>query len=281
MISIFNYTSYREFLHDYYKERKRLNSSFSYQSFADKAGFKTKTFIYKVIKGKKALAKQSTIKISEAIGLKKKETDYFRAMVNFSNEKDINDKEYYFHQLQKLSKRLEVSEIRKNQYNYFQQWYIAAIRELVTMLDWENDYKRLAKAVNPPITPKKAKDAVKLLIDLKMIKKLPTGKYIQADKSITTGELVKSLAVQKFQKQCMKLASEAIDRHKKETRDISTLTVGISERGFNKITHEIGSLRRKLVEIVQNDEPADRVYHINFQLFPVSELPKKGKILKM
>ena len=281
MISIFNYTSYREFLHDYYKERKRLNPSFSYQSFADKAGFKTKTFIYKVIKGKKALAKQSTIKISEAIGLKKKETDYFRAMVNFSNEKDINDKEYYFHQLQKLSKRLEVSEIRKNQYNYFQQWYIAAIRELVTMLDWENDYKRLAKAVNPPITPKKAKDAVKLLIDLKMIKKLPTGKYIQADKSITTGELVKSLAVQKFQKQCMKLASEAIDRHKKETRDISTLTVGISERGFNKITHEIGSLRRKLVEIVQNDEPADRVYHINFQLFPVSELPKKGKILKM
>ena len=281
MISIFNYTSYREFLHDYYKEQKRLNPSFSYQSFADKAGFKTKTFIYKVIKGKKALAKQSTIKISEAIGLKKKETDYFRAMVNFSNEKDINDKEYYFHQLQKLSKRLEVSEIRKNQYNYFQQWYIAAIRELVTMLDWENDYKRLAKAVNPPITPKKAKDAVKLLIDLKMIKKLPTGKYIQADKSITTGELVKSLAVQKFQKQCMKLASEAIDRHKKETRDISTLTVGISERGFNKITHEIGSLRRKLVEIVQNDEPADRVYHINFQLFPVSELPKKGKILKM
>lgn len=281
MISIYNFTSYREFLHDYYKERKRLNPSFSYQSFADKAGFKTKTFIYKVIKGKKALAKQSTIKISEAIGLKKKETDYFRAMVNFSNEKDINDKEYYFHQLQKLSKRLEVSEIRKNQYNYFQQWYIAAIRELVTMLDWENDYKRLAKAVNPPITPKKAKDAVKLLIDLKMIKKLPTGKYIQADKSITTGELVKSLAVQKFQKQCMKLASEAIDRHKKETRDISTLTVGISERGFNKITHEIGSLRRKLVEIVQNDEPADRVYHINFQLFPVSELPKKGKILKM
>lgn len=281
MISIFNYTSYREFLHDYYKEQKRLNSSFSYQSFADKAGFKTKTFIYKVIKGKKALAKQSTMKISEAIGLKKKETDYFRAMVNFSNEKDINDKEYYFHQLQKLSKRLEVGEIRKNQYNYFQQWYIAVIRELVTILDWKNDYKSLAKAVNPPITPKKAKDAVKLLIDLKMIKKLPTGKYIQADKSITTGELVKSLAVQKFQKQCMKLASEAIDRHKKETRDISTLTVGISERGFNKITHEIGSLRRKLVEIVQNDEPADRIYHINYQFFPVSELPKKGKILKM
>lgn len=281
MISIYNFTSYREFLHDYYKEQKRLNSSFSYQAFADKAGFKTKTFIYKVIKGKKALAKQGTIKIAGAMGLKKRETDYFRAMVNFNNEKNIDDKEYYFHQLQKLSKRLEVGIIRKNQYNYFQQWYIAVIRELVTILDWKNDYKSLAKAVNPPITPKQAKDAVKLLIDLKMIKKLPTGKYIQKNKSITTGDLVKSLAVQKFQKQCMELASTAIDRHKKEVRDISTLTVGISDKGFHKITQEIKDFRRKLVEIVQRDEPVNRVYHINFQLFPVSELPKNGKILKM
>ena len=31
------------------------------------------------------------------------------------------------------------------------------------------------------------------------------------------------------------------------------------------------------VDIVHGDEPADRVYQMNFQIFPVSVLPKKGK----
>ena len=280
-ISIYNFTSYREFLHDYYKEQKKTNSSFSYQSFANKAGFKTKTYIYKVIKGKKALAKSSTLKIAQAIGLKKRETDYFEAMVNFNNAKSIDEREHYFHSLQSLSKNYKASVIRRNQFSYFNQWYNAVIRELVIILDWKEDYNTLAKAVNPPITPGQAKKAVKLLRDLGMIKRLPTGRYIQADKTITTGEMIKSLAVHKFQMQYMDLAEQSLERHKKEVREMSTLTVGITEEGFHKIQEELKYFRRKLVEIVRNDEPADRVYHINFQLFPVSELPKKDKRLKI
>jgi len=279
-ISIYNFTSYREFLHDYYKEQKRRNPSFSYQIFANKAGFKAKTFIYKVIKGKKALAKSSTLKIAQAMGLKKRETDYFEAMVNFNNAKSISEKEHYFYNLQSLSKRYEASVIRKNQFSYFNHWYNVVIRELVTILDWNEDYKILAKAVDPPITPGQAKNAVKLLLELGMIKKLPSGKYVQADKAITTGELLKSLAVYKFQKQFMSLAIESMEKHNKELRDISTLTVGITEEGYHKLSDELKNFRRKLIEIVANDEPADRVYHVSFQFFPVSELPKKNTLLK-
>lgn len=280
-LSIYSFTSYREFLHDYYKEQKRKNPSFSYQIFANKAGFKTKTFIYKVIKGKKALAKSSILKIAKAIGLKKRETDYFEAMVNFNNAKGIDEKEHYFHSLQSLSKRYEASTIRRNQFSYFNQWYNVVIRELVTILDWKEDYKILAKAVNPPITPRQAKKAVTLLLDLGMIRKLPTGKYVQADKAITTGELIKSLAAHKFQMQCMDLASESLKHHDKEIRDISTLTVGITEEGFQRLAEELKNFRRRLIDIVAGDEPADRVYHINFHIFPVSEIPKKGKVQRM
>lgn len=279
--SIYNYTSYREFLHDYYVNQKRLHPHFSYQYFANKAGFKTKTFIYKVIKGKKDLAKRSILKIAKAMGLKKRETDYFEAMVDFNNAAGIDEKEHYFHRLLLLCKNHSAKIIRKNQFDYFKQWYIAVIRELITILDWNDDYKILAKAVNPPITPRQARDSVKLLIELGIIKRLASGEYIQTHKSITTGDLlVKSLAVQKFQKQYMQLASETMERHKKDIRDISTLTVGISEGCFNIIRQEIKTFRENLVEIVSNDEPADRVYHINFQFFPVSELPKKEKIMK-
>ncbi len=53
MPNIFNYMDYREFLEDFYDEQKSANKAFSYQYFANKAGFKSKSFIKLVIDGKK------------------------------------------------------------------------------------------------------------------------------------------------------------------------------------------------------------------------------------
>lgn len=274
MINIYSYTCYRNFLSDYYKEQKLVNSSFSYQYFANKAGFKTKTFIPKVINGEKALAKRSTILIAKAMELKKKETDYFEAMVNFNNAININEKEYYFHKLQSLSKQHKSNLFRENQFTYFAQWYYPAIRELVTIINWDNDYKVLANAVYPKITPRQAEKAVKLLVDLGMIKKMPSGRYINLKKVITNGDQVTSLAIQKFQKQTMELGLDTLEKVKKSQRDISTLTISVSEKGFANIKSELKQFREKLINIVNNDESTDRVYQINFQLFPLSKIPK-------
>lgn len=274
MISVFDYTSYREFLWDYYREQKQVNPNFSYQYFADKAGFKTKTFIPKVLNGEKALAKRSTINIAKAVRFKKRETDYFETLVSFNNAKSTDEKEFYFQRLQALSKSHKSSTIRESQFSYFAHWYNLVIRELVTILDWDDDYSILAKAVYPPITPRKAEIAVKLLIELGMIKKMPSGRYIQVDKAITTGDQVTSLAVSKYQKQTMELAIESLNNIKKVARDVSTMTVGISPKGFEKIKEEIKLCRGRIREIVLKDKACDRVYQINFQVFPLSKLPK-------
>lgn len=276
MVSVFDYLSYREFLSDFYAEQKRSKSFFSYQYFADKAGFKSKSFIYKVIKGEKALSKRSSLMIMKAVGLKKKEADYFENLVSFNNAATHEEKEFYFHRLQSLSRNHIASKIRKNQYAYFSQWYNVVIRELVTFLDWKEDYKILAKTVNPPITVKQAENAVKLLLNLGMIQRTPEGKYVQLNKALTAGEEIIVLAVRQFQKQHMTLASDALDRLPRQQRDISTLTMGISKEGFEKIRQEIKAFRETLVSIVSNDEPADRVYQCNFQFFPLTEVQENG-----
>jgi uncharacterized protein (TIGR02147 family) len=81
--------------------------------------------------------------------------------------------------------------------------------------------------------------------------------------------------VQLFQKKCLELASRSIEKHTRDIRDISTLTVGISSSGFDQIRQEIAAFRRRLVEIVKADNPSDRVYQINFQMFPVSKVQKE------
>jgi uncharacterized protein (TIGR02147 family) len=111
---------------------------------------------------------------------------------------------------------------------------------------------------------------------LGLIKRTPSGRFVQTDKSLTTGDKLQSIAVAAFQKENLRLAAECMDRHKRQQRDISTLTVGISEAGFQRISEEIASFRKHLAALVEKDEPADRVYQINFQAFPLSTLPKKG-----
>ena len=57
MTDIYQYTDYRKYLNDYYEEMKKVNKNFSYRYWSSKAGFSTKTFLYRILKGEKALSK--------------------------------------------------------------------------------------------------------------------------------------------------------------------------------------------------------------------------------
>ncbi|MBN1308495.1 MAG: TIGR02147 family protein [Chitinispirillaceae bacterium] len=276
MPQIYAYTNSRQFLKDYYEERKRARPSFSYRYFANKAGFKSKSFIYKVITGQKALSKDAVFALAQAMELKKQETEYFEAIVNFTQAKSAREREFYFNHIQSFSKNRLTTQLRRDQFDYFSKWYLPAVREMVTYLDFKDDFKVLARSLNPPITTVQARNAVKLLLKLKLIERLPSGRYRQTDKAVTTGSEMKSLAVTMFQKENLQLAAESLERHDSRDRDLSTLTVGVTEEGVGHIAEEIAQFRKRLVALVEKEEPVDRVYQINFQLFPLSTLPGRG-----
>lgn len=276
MISIYDYTSYKEFLRDYYYEKKTKIPHFSYQFLADNCGFKSKTYIYKVIKGEKALTLKSALKIGTFMKLKKREMDYFEAIVMFTNSGSVDEKDFYFKKLQNFCKSCESSLLRQFQFEYFNHWYNIVIREVAPMIDWQDDFALLAKAITPHITVKEAKKSVELLLKIGLLVKDESGKYHQTNRAITTGADVTSHVVNRFQRENLVLAAEAIDRFSRDKRDISTLTVSISETGAERIKKEIALFRKRLVEIVAEDNPVDRVYQINFQAFPLA-LPQKEK----
>ena len=270
MRDVLTYTSYRELIKDYYDAKKSENPSFSYQVFAQRSGFKAKTYLLDIISGKRPLSKKSLLNVATAMGLKKRETDYFETLVNFNNSKSSKEKEYYFERLKSLAGRTGAQKITSNQYDYFSQWYHVAIRELVTMKGFKGNYKTLAKKLNPRITPKQAKDSVQLLLRLGMIQKMASGTFKQKDPQISTGDELYSLAVLKHQQETLKLANEALERIPVENRDISTVTAGISYKCFGVVKQEIQLFRKRLLSIIEEDQGVDVVYQINFQLFPLT-----------
>jgi uncharacterized protein (TIGR02147 family) len=269
MKSIYLYTDYKKFLADYISDRKKLNKNFSYAYFAKETGFKSRSFIHKVIRGEKALSIKRVGRVGKAMGLGKKEQTYLRYLVQFDTEKTPDKKLYYYNLAQSVHKSNSTVLLRHDQFEYFRRWYLVALREAVTYFDFGDDFKRLGNMMRPPISAKTVKKGIELLMRLKLIARKDGG-YVQTDHVITTGNEVTSLAVTNFQKETIALAAGALGLSAKE-REISTLTFGTNRQGFRQIQSEVIAFRKKLIEIICTHQPIDRVYQLNFQLFPLSQ----------
>jgi uncharacterized protein (TIGR02147 family) len=270
MPNIFAYFNYRDFLRDYYIEQKSRNPAISYRYLALKAGFKTKSFIPHVIDGKKNLSKDSIYKLAMALKLEKKAFSYFEDLVAFNQATTLDQRNYFYSKLSEYGRRNIARVVQKKQYDFYTKWYHNTIRELVAIADFKDDYKKLARMVKPSITPKQARQSVALLLQLGLIEK-KQGRYVQSNRAITTGDEVYSLAVQNFHVQNLVMAADAVSICPVEERDVSSLVVGLSSKGFKTVKEEIRQFRKRLVDIVDLDVAAERVYTINFQLLPSSE----------
>jgi uncharacterized protein (TIGR02147 family) len=275
---IYAYGDYRKFIRDFYRSRKAAGKKFSLQRFAELAGFKTKTFLHKVMNGEKALSSKSILNVAKAMELKQRETEYFEALVHFNEGTTVEEREYYFRRLQSFKYYSGQVRIRANQFAFFSKWYHVVVRELIEILGFDGDFRRLARSVVPHIRPDQAKRSVDLLLRLGLIEKTGGGRYRQRAADITTGDEVLSVAVQRFQKDTMGLAADAIDRFGLDEREIATLTMGLSARGFETVKKELQTHRKHLVELARNDASAERVYQLNVQLFPVSQHRHTGGI---
>jgi uncharacterized protein (TIGR02147 family) len=270
MPNIFDYTDYRKFLQDYYDEAHKTNPRFSHRYFAMKAGFTSTGLFSNILSGRRNLTGCLILKFSKALKLKKKEGAYFENLVFFNQAKSFEEKNKFYERMLDLSP-LRIQVVNRDRYEFYSQWWYSAVRELLYFFPFKDDYQALAKKLNPPVRPDQAKKAVKTLEKLGLIKRNKKGFYEQTASLITTDkEHEKSMHVANFQKATMQLAIDALDRHAKDVRDISTLTLTLSKESFDKAKTEIEALQNRLLKMAEDEKTVDRVYQVNFQVFPLS-----------
>ena len=270
---IFEYLDYREFLKDYYNAKKEANPAFSLRVFSDKIGFKAKDFISRVMNGDKNLSSQSIPKVASGLRLGKHETEFFIALVKFNQAETTEERNGAFGEMQAVLKVVRFAEkqhlLGHAQYMVYSHWRHLTIRSLIGMYGFDGDYEALARRVHPRITAEEAKASVKLLEDCMLIKKGKNGKYTLTENAITTGDRTSKLALRGFHQDCLKLAADSIDRDPPGTRHISGLTLGISQEGYERIVERINAFRKEIALIAEEDENSDKVFQLQFALFPV------------
>lgn len=273
MKPVFDYTNYRLYLKDYYEERK-AESGFTYRDFSELTGMNSTSWLLHLIKGTKNLSPDTAIRIAKALKLGKAEAEYFELMVPFTQAKTNAAKDQIYQRMLGLKRKLKIVKLGEEQYDYYTKWYHPVIRSLVTKVDFgdgpgQPDFAKLARCLVPPITAAEAKKSVRLLEKLNLIMRGPDGKYVHKNPVVSTGDEVASLNIVNYHKQVSRLAEAAHDRASREERDISSLTLGVSEEDFKVIKARIQAFRKEIMELALASKDADRVYQLNFQLFPV------------
>jgi uncharacterized protein (TIGR02147 family) len=273
-ISISSFLDYREYLKAYIDAAREMGEQVTNRSFAEALGINSSSWLSNVLSGAKGITIETARAISGYLGHNDWERKYFEILIGFNQAKTVAKRNLYFaslkqHLLQKGYSYLHVLE--EDQYEFYSKWYYTAVRSLLGMIPMGDEFNRISRLTSPSITAMQAKKSVKLLLRLGLIRKNGEGLYELTGTAISTGQDVKSLAVANFQRATMQLGIEAIDRYPRSVRDISTMSVGISEAGFKKIAALLADCRKNIADIANNDQSADRVYQINLQVFPLSK----------
>jgi uncharacterized protein (TIGR02147 family) len=248
MPNLFAYLDYRQYLKDYYEEKKAASSVFSYKGFANKAGFKTKSFLKMVIMGKKNLSDISLQKVAKALKLDDKATSYFEDLVAFNQAKSLKLRNQLLEKLL-VHKVAGVGRvIQQAQYEFYAQWFHHTLREILPYHDFKGDYEKLGNMLTPPISKEDARRSVDLMTRLGLIQKQENGHL-----------------------ENFLLASKALVSCPAPMRDLSCLVVRLSDGGFQLMKQEIQGFRKRLLELAESDQNFKRVYHISFQMYPTTQ----------
>jgi uncharacterized protein (TIGR02147 family) len=277
MVNVFEFTDYREYLKACFEERKLTDTRFSHRWLARRLDLSTSNFILLVMQGKRNLSSALSIRLSEVLGHSAKEAEYFENLVGFCQARSAREKERYFGRMSALRKKAKVGRVEESQYEYYSKWYCCVVRSLIDMCDFRGDYAWLARTVRPAITVREARQAVRLLEKLGMVKRKPNGAYALTEKNITTGKEITGLAVANFHVRTAELAARAVRELPREERNVTGLTLGISRATYDRICERIGELQEEIIETASADDKADRVYQLNFQIFPMSSRNGKAR----
>jgi len=273
---IYNFSDYRQFLKKMFEYKKETALSFSYRNFSRLAGFSSPNFLKLVIDGQRNLTNTSIAKIAKGFKLKKPEREYLENLVFMNQATDHQERDHYYKKIISMKTPKNMKLLQSAQYDYFSKWYLPVLRELVMFEGKQLTAKSLAEKLSPKVKEKDVAAALTQLKNLGLVHKDNNGYWKQSEPVITTGPEVKSLLVTNFHHEMIKMAADSIDRFSADKRDISAVTLSISQRNIPEIKSKIAEFRKKILKEYACDQTPDQVIQINIQMFPLTKPDDKG-----
>ena len=274
MKPIVEYSDFRQYMLDYYEERKR-RSVFSWREFSKIAGFTSSSYMKVVCDGKSKLSRIGVERTGAAMGLVGFEMEYFRAMVEFGQAATEEKKKAAYENMLAIAKVHKVRVLEGDLFEFYDSWQNPVVRELAPLMPGATPGE-IAKKCYPEISATEVQQSLNFLTKAGLLKKAGDSAFVQAETSITGTPDATRLALRGMHRQMSKLATPALDLPV-EQRNFSGVTMGVSRESYERIVKVLDECRRQIIAIAADDKDIDQVYRLNLQLFPLTKNVKEGE----
>lgn len=272
MKPIVEYSDFRQYMRDYYDERKR-RSVFSWREFSKIAGFTSSSYMKVVCDGKSKLSRIGVERTGQAMGLVGFEMDYFRAMVEYGQTETEEKKKAAYENMLAIARVHKIRVMEGELFEFYDSWHNPVVRELAPLMPGATPGE-IAKMCNPEVSAADVQKSLNFLTRVGLLKREGRDAFVQAETSIAGTPDATRLALRGMHRQMSKLATPAVDLPVDE-RHFSGVTMGLSRRSYERIASLIDEFRRQVIAVAAEDKDIDQVYRLNLQLFPLSRKVKE------
>ena len=270
MKDILEYRDYRQYIADYYADRK-AKSAFSWQEFAKTAGFSSPVYLKYVSEGRFNLSEEAATRTARAMHLADFECEFFVEMVKFDHAKNDTEKRAAFSKMISIADANKAKILEGESFRFFEDWKNPVLRELAPAMPGAKPLA-MAHACRPEVSAAEVSDALSFLVKADLLKKDKDGNYAQTDKVVTTGPMeFTPLAVRGLHRQMGEFALDAIENVPQDERHFSGLTLGITREAYEKIVQRIAEFRKDIIAIATSEAATEEVYRLNVQFFPMTK----------
>ena len=277
MKDILEYTNYRQYIADYYADKK-AKSAFTWQEFAALAGFSSPVYLKYVSEGRFNLSEAAADRMGRLMHLADYEREFFVEMVRFDHAKTDAEKRAAFSKMVSIGEAHKAKVVDAESFRFFEDWKKPVLRELAPAMPGAKPLA-LAHACRAKVSASEVSESLNFLVKANLLQKNEDGSYTQTDKVVTTGPMeFTPLAIRGLHRQMGELALEAIEGVSQDERHFSGLTLGVTHAAYEKIVKRIAEFRKEIIAIATEEPETDEVYRLNMQFFPVTNIKgsKKG-----
>lgn len=273
---IYNYFDYREYLNDIFVHFKQVDPSYSHRKFLADAQIPGSTYLLRVLRVKRKLSLKYVANFSEAMKHNSSETQFFTMLVSFCNEKNVNKKDLILKNLLKIRSEKTTYALEDKKLRYFEKWYYPVMRDLVALVNFDDDYNALGRMLVPSIKSEQAKGAVAFLLKNGFIRpREDNSGYEPSEPIVATPPSVNSTILSQFHKKNLQLDIDAFENSLLSDRSISSVTMSVSKGTFEKIRIEVQEFRKRLIALAREDNKPSMVCRVGFQVVPRAKVNKK------
>jgi len=272
--NVFGYLDYRAFLKDWYKAYKSAHPRFSYRALAQKVGYRSHGFFTQVLGDKSNVSVETAMNFADAIGLRKREREYFLLLVRHNQETRSVPRGKLFARLA-LYKESVAKQLRQDQDAFLDSWKNAAVRELLGIEAFQAGAEAAwAARLSPPVEATEIRRSLDLLLDLGLAHRTAAG-ITRTDACVETGTHYSEEATRRYMRQIHDLGGDALDRFRRADRHHAWATVSVSKATFEAMREELRALVARFLVLAEQDDSPDRVLQLNLEFFPLAfrEIP--------